>query len=126
MARHQPFQIIGYHSCDKEIGLKVLNGEIDLKPSENTWDWLGGGVYFWEQNPQRALQYATESARGKQFNKVKIETPFVLGAIIQLGNCLNLIESESLAILEESYKGLKQVYEELNKKLPENKGITES
>jgi hypothetical protein len=48
LARHQPFEIIGYHSCDREIGLKVLNGETQLLPSNNDWDWLGGGIYFWE------------------------------------------------------------------------------
>jgi len=35
---------LGYHSCDREIGLKVLNGEAELKASDNSWDWLGGGI----------------------------------------------------------------------------------
>lgn len=88
MARHHPFQIIGYHSCDKEIGLKVLNGQTQLNPSKNPWDWLADGIYFWEQNPHRALEYANEVAQGNQFNKIKIKTPFVLGAIIQLPTSL--------------------------------------
>jgi len=88
---HHPFSIIGFHSCDKEVGLRVLNGLDDLRSSENTWDWLGPGIYFWEQNPGRALEYAIECANRKQFNKVPIKTPFVLGAHIELGNCLNLI-----------------------------------
>jgi hypothetical protein len=121
LARHQPFEIIGYHSCDKEIGIKVLNGEAELNGSNNDWDWLGGGIYFWEQNPQRALEYATESAQGHQFNKVKIKTPFILGAIIELGNCLNLVESHSLSILEAAHAGLKKVTEEADRKLPVNK-----
>jgi hypothetical protein len=121
LAQYQPFQIIGYHSCDKDIGLKILNGDAELKPSHNDWDWLGDGVYFWEQNPKRALDYAIESANGKQFNKIRIKTPFVLGAIIQLGNCLNLIESDSLLILDEAYKGLSSLYNETGKKMPVNK-----
>ena len=107
MARHQPFQITGYHSCDKDIGLQVLNGQARLNLSKNSWDWLADGIYFWEQNPHRAIEYAIEVAQGEQFNKVKIKTPFVLGAIIQLGNCLNLVESHSLSILDAAYKGLK-------------------
>lgn len=122
MSRHQPFQIIGYHSCDREIGRKVLNGESCLNPSSNAWDWLGGGVYFWEQNPHRAIEYAIEVANGTQFNKVKIKTPFVLGAIIQLGNCLNLVESQSLSILEEAYTGLQKLLSETGKPMPENEG----
>jgi hypothetical protein len=122
LARHQPFQIIGYHSCDREIGLKVLAGDLDLKPSNNDWDWLGGGVYFWEQDPKRALDYAVEVAKGQQFNSGKIKTPFVLGAIIELGNCLNLVESQSLSILEAAYTGLKEAYKKVDKKIPANKG----
>jgi hypothetical protein len=58
LVRHQPFEIIGYHSGDREIGLRVLNGETHLLHSDNDWDWLGSGIYFWEQNPKRTLNYA--------------------------------------------------------------------
>lgn len=122
MARHQPFQIIGYHSCDREIGLKILNGKEQLKPSSNHWDWLADGIYFWEHNPIRALEYAVDVATKKQFNNGKIKNPFVLGAIIELGNCLNLVESESLLILEEAYKGLNTLYESAGNKMPVNEG----
>jgi len=122
MPHHQPSSIIAFHSCDKKVGLKVLNGEDDLKPSNNTWDWLGEGIYFWEQNPLRALEYAEESSSKKQFNKIPVETPFVLGAIIELGNCLNLLETQSLKILSEAYKGLEKLAERHNEMMPVNKG----
>lgn len=76
---------------------------------------------FWEQNPQRALDYAKDVAENRQFNKIKIKIPFVLGAIIELGNCLNLVESQSLAILEAAHTGLIKVHEKSGKRLPENK-----
>lgn len=122
MIHHHPFSIIGFHSCDKETGLKVLNGSDDLKASTNSWDWLGEGIYFWEQNPGRALEYAIESSTKKQFNKVQIKTPFVLGAHIALGTCLNLVENQSLAILKEAYKGLEKLIQETGEPMPENKG----
>ena len=121
MAHNKPYQVRGFHSCDKTVGLKVLTGEIELKPSKNPWDWLGHGIYFWEQNPQRALEYAEESAKGMQFNRKRIETPFVIGAMIELGHCLNLVEPESIALLKEGYEELKSVCKNRNKKLPENK-----
>ena len=74
-----------------------MNGN-QLTASTNEWDWLGPGVYFWEQNPARALEYAIDSANNKQKNKVRIATPFVIGSIVELGNCLNLLESFSLTI----------------------------
>jgi hypothetical protein len=118
---HYPFSVVGFHSCDKEVGFKVLTGNDELLGSKNSWDWLGEGVYFWEQNPARALEYAIESAQLKQFNKIPIKTPFVLGAIIELGNCLNLVETNSLQILSTAYLSLKKVVEEAGRKMPENK-----
>ncbi len=120
MPHHQPFEITGFHSCDKNIGLSVLNGKTDLRPSTNIWDWLGEGIYFWEQNPMRALEYAVESSQRKQFNKIPISIPFVLGANIELGNCLNLMEPESLSILKEAYEGLKSYCKESGVAMPEN------
>lgn len=121
MHDYQPFSVIGFHSCDKEVGLRILNGKDELMPSENSWDWLGGGIYFWEQNPARAVEYAIESAERKQFNKYPINAPFVLGAIIDLGNCLNLTESGSLKILSESFRGLKAIHDLAGKEMPINK-----
>lgn len=121
MPLHSSLTVIGFHSCDKEVGLKVLNGQDELITSQNSWDWLGEGIYFWEQDPVRALSYAVESSQHKQFNKIPIKTPFVIGAIIQLGKCLNLIESESLQILSAAYTGLKKLMEEAGQKLLKNK-----
>ena len=121
MPHHQPYQVEGFHGCDKETGIKVLNGEMDLIPSNNSWDWLGNGIYFWEYNPQRALEYAMESSQGKQFNKKQIHTPFVLGAIIELGNCLNLVEPSSIEILKEAYKKLAEIFKKSNSPMPQNK-----
>ena len=122
MAYHQPFQITGFHSCDRDVGLRVLNGGDQLKASDNPWDWLGGGVYFWEQNPARALEYATDCATGKQKNKTPIINPFVIGAIIELGNCLNLIEPQSINIVKEAHKALEEMIIEGKEVMPVNKG----
>ena len=122
MPHHQPFQVTGFHSCDKEVGLKVLNGDAELMPSNNPWDWLGYGIYFWELNPGRALEYAIENAAGKQFNKIRIKTPFILGATIELGKCLNLVETDSLVILKEAYRGLFKITNDAGERMPQNKG----
>ena len=114
--------ILGFHGCDKETGLKVLNGIEKLKPSQNKWDWLGNGIYFWEHNSMRAFQYAKDVAEGKQKAKAKIEIPFVIGCIIDLGRCLNLTEPSQYTIVKESYHSLKSTYKHTGQKLPENIG----
>lgn len=117
---YQPYSVVGFHSCDREVGLKVLNGADNLLPSQNIWDWLGEGIYFWEQNPTRAWDYAVQCSLGKQKNAIKIKTPFVLGAMIDLGNCLNLVDANSLQILSEAHKGLSQLADEAGQKMPKN------
>jgi hypothetical protein len=102
--------------------MSVLTGTKNLNKSTNPWDWLGNGVYFWEQNPSRALEYAIENSKGNQFNKVKIETPFVLGAIVELGECLNLVDQDGIQIVEEAYNGLEKTINEANLIMPVNKG----
>jgi hypothetical protein len=102
--------------------VRVLNGVEQFKPSNNRWDWLGPGLYFREQNPDRALEYAIQSASGTQFNKIQIKIPFVVGTSIHLGNCLNLMEPESLAIMREAYEGLCKTLKEAGKDLPVNDG----
>ncbi len=122
MSYSQPFQVECFYSCDKKLAMDVLTGKKDLKKSTNLWDWLGNGVYFWEQNPSRAWEYASENSKGDQFNKTKIETPFVLGAIVELGICLNLIDQDGIQIVEEAYKGLEKTISEANLIMPVNKG----
>src|SRR5690242_6921397 len=102
--------------------MNVLNGIDQLRVSNNEWDWLGGGVYFWEQNPARALEYAEDCASGKQKNKIPIKHPFVVGAIIELGNCLNLLEPGSINIVKEAHRSLEKLIKESNLKMPVNKG----
>lgn len=118
----QPYEVVGFHGCDKDIGLKVLNGFMDLQPSKNSWDWLGEGIYFWEQNPVRALRYAEDSKAGIQFNKTRIKTPLIIGTSIKLGKCLNLVEPESIATLEATYKILAEFLSYGDCKLPTNSG----
>lgn len=84
-----------------------------MKPSENTYDWLGSGLYFWENNYQRALDWAAEQK--EKFGKFK--EPAVLGAIICLGNCCDFLDSENLELLKAAYDFL--ITEQLN--IPKNK-----
>jgi hypothetical protein len=100
----------------------MINGKDHLRPSDNPWDWLGPGIYFWEDNPYRALDYAIQCARKEQKFSGEIRNPFVIGAIIELGNCLNLIEPNSINIIKSAYAALKQESEKYGQKMPVNKG----
>jgi hypothetical protein len=106
-----PSFVLGFHGCDRSVGLRVLNGEEDLKPSTNIWDWLGSGIYFWEHDPELAMSYAKDVATRQQFAKGAIKEPFVLGAIIDLGKCLNTSNSKGIEILRNGHSGLVKALE---------------
>ncbi len=100
----QPSFVLGFHGCDESLAEKILRGKTShLHPSNNDYDWLGNGIYFWESNPQRALDFAIEAAKGGINSRGKIKSPFVLGAIIDLGRCLNLVDSSALEQLAFGY-----------------------
>ena len=84
---------VGYHGCDVRVASKLISLKDSLRLSQNPWDWLGHGYYFWEDSPARAQSWAhAESSR----RGGSIKRPAVLGAVIDLGNCLNLADSEAL------------------------------
>lgn len=38
--------IIGFHGCDEEVGLQLLNNPKKIKISDKPFDWLGHGFYI--------------------------------------------------------------------------------
>lgn len=84
--------VLGYHGCDVRVARKVISLKESLHPSQNPWDWLGHGFYFWEDSPARALRWAEAESRRRGS---KIKRPAVLGAVIDLGNCLNLADADA-------------------------------
>jgi hypothetical protein len=90
--------VLGYHGCDRDVGIKLVNGDIPFTHSEKDYDWLGHGIYFWESDPRRALEWAQwKNSVGHCPN------PCVIGAVLDLGHCFDLVERENLDILSETF-----------------------
>lgn len=105
MSRLHTSFILGYHGCDAATGEKVLAGQTTLNVSNQQYDWLGPGVYFWEADPKRAWDWAKWKV-----SKGHYTTPFVVGAIIDLGSCLDLMSRRSLETLVDAYASLKETH----------------
>jgi len=85
--------VIAYHGCMASVAEGLLTGSA-FKPSENENDWLGHGIYFWEYGPERALQWAQERyARLSKPSDGPGDPPAVVGSIIQLGKCFDLLDT---------------------------------
>jgi|GEM_PF-72246 hypothetical protein len=113
--------VIGFHGCDRSTVERMRKGGM-LDPSTHDYDWLGHGAYFWQNNIQRAWNFAEEVKE----RTGKIKEPAVLGAVIDLGHCLDLIDSESLQFLKDAYEVLCKVNAEYGIPLPKNVGVRDS
>lgn len=114
--------VLGYHGCDEDVGEAVLRGAKPLVSSRNEYDWLGAGIYFWEGNPQRAKDWAEHAAKHPEVCKSRIVNPFVLGAIIDPGYCLDLTESSSVDLVNAAYVSFTAQYDALGLERPKNAG----
>lgn len=101
MARLHTSFILGYHGCSVDVGETVLSGKANMDGSNQAYDWLGPGVYFWEADPIRAWEWADWKVARQDY-----QHPFVLGAVIDLGNCLDLMARDSLEVLADAYSSL--------------------
>jgi hypothetical protein len=92
--------ILGFHGTDESIVNDVLNGKAELKEKENDYDWLGHGIYFWDNSPSRAMEWAIELSKLK---RTSIKKPAVIGAILDLGYCLDLLDYKNLEFVKTGY-----------------------
>jgi hypothetical protein len=110
--------VTGYHGCDATVAAKVLAGTVRLNLSTNPYDWLGEGVYFWEHGAQRARAWAIEQAK---ISGAKIKEPSVLGAKINLGECLDLLDTANTGLLGKWYKEFRRTARQQLSRMPENR-----
>jgi hypothetical protein len=109
--------LIGYHGCDRKVAEAVLSGRKLLKPSQNDYDWLGPGTYFWVDSPERGINWAKDQASRKGS---RIKDPYAIGAFIHPGLCLNLTDYGVTSELLDAYSTLSKTLEQTQTPLPEN------
>lgn len=109
--------MLGYHGCDREVAERLLSGD-PFKPSDNDYDWLGQGVYFWESNPLRGYEFAMEL----KSRHSRIEQPYVIGAAIDMKYCLDLLSASGIQAVEAGYESFCKVIAASGAQLPSNFG----
>jgi hypothetical protein len=103
--------VLGYHGCEPPFAERLVRGDVTLDAwelSQNPYDWLGHGIYFWEFAPERAKTWDGKGG--------------VIGAVIQLGTCLDLTDVGYTALVAESYERVKKMHHQSGKTLPRNRG----
>lgn len=120
MARLATSFVPGYHGCDASVARRVVEGNMPLLHSEKDHDWLGPGAYFWESDPRRAMEHA-EWKR----NRGEITEPVVIGAVIDLRDCLDLTNRDDVEMLATAYKSFVDLNARADLPLPENRNVSD-
>ncbi len=107
--------LLGFHGCDKSEQLKLIKIADFFKISQESYDWLGHGMYFWENNLKRAIEWSEKKKKSGS-----IIEPAVIGAVLDLGYCLDLLDSSSIELLKFCYKLFVQEYEKIGISMPQN------
>ena len=76
--------VLAYHGTTEKVADGIIAHKHGFSESRNDYDWLGPGVYFWENAYSRAYDWAGYvCGAGK-------DKPAVIGALISLHGCLDL------------------------------------
>jgi hypothetical protein len=81
---------MGYHGTRRDTAARLVDGA-PFDASTNDDDWLGHGIYFWEYAPQQAWWWARR--------RYGVQDAAVIGAVIRLGRCLDLLDPRNERLL---------------------------
>ena len=109
--------LLGYHGCDRAVAERILAGDDELKESSADHDWLGPGIYFWVDSPALAFGWACHVSLA---HPEKIRQPYVVGAYLNPGLCLNLTDLGVTLELKRAYEDWEAVMQTAGKPLPVN------
>jgi hypothetical protein len=104
--------VIGYHGT-RSTQAQLIVAQQQIHPSCNPYDWLGDGIYFWEESQKRALQWAYDRFPGEAIGVVK--------APIRLGTCVNLPSQDFNSLLQQAYAEVDRRHRALGKPTPSNR-----
>lgn len=83
--------VTGYHGTSAAAAARIA--ETGFIASENEYDWLGDGVYFFQDAPTRAWEWA----------RANHSEPAVVSALISLDGCMDLLDIEWFSFLNDAY-----------------------
>ncbi|QHI96680.1 hypothetical protein GT347_00935 [Xylophilus rhododendri] len=102
--------VVAYHGCDRSTEDALVTGQLlALQPSDNPYDWLGPGVYFFQDDWRRALMFAQASADQphRKFTQRPIHDPSVVGAVLKLTATLDVSTQDGIGAFRTAYEALK-------------------
>jgi hypothetical protein len=100
-------KVYGYHGTNRESASLIIQRGFNI--SDNDYDWLGTGVYFFQDAPMRAIAWAKQRYP---------QNPAVIRSVIRLENCMDLFDIGWFPIIREAYNIFLEEYRMSNQTLP--------
>ena len=89
---HIQFPVAGFHGTTRKSADEII--KCGFRLSQNHYDWLGDGVYFFQDGLERASEWAIEHHR---------KEAAVVGAEILLVGCLDMMDTKWTKIMTQIY-----------------------
>jgi hypothetical protein len=116
--------LVAYHGCDITTRDRLVSRTLSkLDPSANVYDWLGPGVYFFEDDAERAERFAqaSHSNPDKFYTKRPIATPAVVGAVLCVSRWLDMTTQLGMKAWLRGYEQLVETCAQSGSAVPENR-----
>jgi len=116
--------LVAYHGCDAVVRDDLVTQRLrKLDHSQNPYDWLGPGAYFFEGDLKRALLFADASAAHpeKMFTQRPIATPAAVGAVLCVSSWLDMTTQEGLSEFSRALRGMEVAFRARGEALPANR-----
>ncbi|EER62330.1 conserved hypothetical protein [Acidovorax delafieldii 2AN] len=115
--------VLAYHGCDITTRDGFVRGQITPEISENRYDWLGKGLYFFEGDWKRALNLANfaHSHPDLFLTQKPIATPAVVGTVLDVDRWLDLTTQEGIEDFTRAAEAVVRGSAENGEPQPENK-----
>lgn len=92
---------IGYHGTSKEAATSILNSKC-FKISNDDEEWLGEGVYFFEDDPIQAVDWCTKVNRFSEWSVLKSD--------LEAEKVINMLDRKTYTQFKELSKLVKGKY----------------
>lgn len=91
----EPIIVTGYHGSTRKVAQQIVDD--DFVASLNDWDWLGHGVYFWQDAPERAYRWAE-----RRILDLGLQEPAaVVAARIHLNGFVDMLDQRGMTLLQD-------------------------
>ncbi len=100
--------VSGFHGTNSKSAERIMQDGFQM--SRNAYDWLGDGVYFFQDAPQRAWQWAVERYGN---------SAAMIGATIHLVDCIDLLDVGWYSVMSDTYNSYLRSHRNSGRTLPE-------